>query len=133
MADPDVDIRGLREFRGGLRRLDNEVAKELTRELRQAVGKVAARAAANVQPYSRSGDLARSYRPFVQAKAAGVRSALPYAGVVEYGGEISPRGVPIRFARRLPIGRAAEAEADRLVDEFGRAVDRAADRVGWRD
>jgi phage gpG-like protein len=131
VPEPEVDIRGLRELRRGLRRMDNEVAKELTRELRQAVVKVAQRAA-QFAPRD-SGRLAASYRPFVRSKAAGVRSALPYAAVQEYGGVIRPRGTDIRIARNLPVTRAAEAEADRLVDDFGDAVERAADQVGWRD
>jgi hypothetical protein len=129
--DFQVSTDGLRDFRRDLRRLEPEVDKELRKELRQAVAIVAARAA-SLAP-RQSGTLARSYRPFVTQRSAGIRSSLPYAPVVEYGGEISPRGTPIRFARRLPVTTAAEQYADRLVDEFGDAVERAADRTGWRD
>jgi hypothetical protein len=126
-----VETDGLREFRRDLKRLAPEVDKELRQEMRDAVVKVAAQAA--LLAPRRTGALARSYRPFVTQRSAGIRSALPYAPVVEYGGEISPRGTPIRFARRLPVTTAAEQYADRLVDEFGDAVERAADRTGWRD
>jgi hypothetical protein len=125
-----VETDGLRDFRRDLRRLEPEVDKELRKELRQAVLIVAARAA-QLAP-KQSGALARSYRPFVTQTMAGIRSSLPYAPVIEYGGSIEPRGTPIRFARREPVTTAVEQYANRLVDEFGDAVERAADRTGWR-
>lgn len=125
-----VHTEGLRTFRRDLKRLDPALDRELRKELRTGVAIVAARAA-QIAP-RQSGRLARSYRPFVTQSGAGIRSSLPYAPVIEYGGEISPRGTPIRFARRMPVTTAAEQYADRLVDKFGDAVERAADRTGWR-
>jgi phage gpG-like protein len=121
-----VSTDGLRDFRRDLRRLEPEVDKELRKELRQAVAVIAARAA-QIAP-RQSGALARSYRPFVTQRSAGIRSALPYAPVIEYGGTISPRGAEIRFAQRLPVTTAVEQYADRLVEEFSDAVERAWDQ-----
>jgi hypothetical protein len=129
-GDVTVNTAGLREFRRDLRRLEPELDKELRKELRTAVAIIAARAA-SIAP-RQSGALARSYRPFVTARSAGIRSALPYAPVIEYGGTISPRGAEIRFAQRLPVTTAVERYADKLVDDFGDAVERAADHTGWR-
>jgi hypothetical protein len=129
-AGTTVNTDGLRDFRRDLRRLEPEVDKELRGELRDAVGKVAA-IAALLAP-RRTGTLARSYRPFVTQRTAGIRSTLPYAPVIEYGGTISPRGTDILIRRSEPVTRAVQRETDRIVDEFGDAVERAADQTGWR-
>lgn len=80
----------------------------------------------------RTGQLAASIRPFATARGAGVRSRLPYAGLVHYGGTIRPRGVPITFRASLFADRAAEESMDRYVDELGDAVDALAARHGFR-
>src|SRR5688572_25988668 len=99
--DFDVNTKGLREFRRDLKRLDPQVDRELRVELREAVGKVIVQAATTAPRLS--GRLARSYRPFVTQRTAGVRSQLPYAGVHEFGGTISPRGTPITIRRSAPV------------------------------
>lgn len=124
-----VGTDGLREFRRDLRRMEPDIDRELRKKLRVEVGIVAAAAAATAP--KRSGRLARSYRPFVTQRSAGVRSALPYAGVIEYGGTISPRGTAIKITRREPVTRAVEAQTNRIIDAFGDAVESAADQAGW--
>jgi phage gpG-like protein len=96
---------------------------------RCAVSRVAEEARATAP--RQSGALAESYRPFTRGNIAGVRSRLPYAGVVEYGGTIDPRGAPITFGRRLIVTKAAEREADRVVDEIGSSIEEIARRHGW--
>jgi hypothetical protein len=125
-----VETDGLREFRRDLKRLAPEVDKELRQEMRDAVAKVAAQAA--LLAPRRKGTLAGSYRPFVTQRSAGIRSALPYAPVIEYGGTIAPRGVDIRFRRSEPVTRAVLRETDEIVESFSDAVERAADQTGWR-
>jgi hypothetical protein len=126
-----VNTDGLRDFRRDLKRLDPQLDRELRTEMREAVVKVAAQAA--LLAPRRTGALAQSYRPFVTLKSAGIRSNLPYAPVVEYGGTISPRGMDITFRRAEPVTRAVMRDADEIVESFGDAVERAADRTGWRD
>lgn len=132
MAGKDVQVHtgGLTDFRRDLERVEPELDRELRKELRRSVIAVAA-TAAQIAPKV-SGTLARSYRPFVLQKSAGIRSNVPYAPVIEYGGSISPRGTEIRFAQRLPVTTAVERHADRVVDQFGDAVETAARRAGWR-
>jgi hypothetical protein len=125
-----VRTDSLREFRRDLRRLSPELDKELRQEMRDVVGKVAAQAA--LLAPRRTGTLARSYRPFVTQRSAGIRSALPYAPVIEYGGTIAPRGVDITFRRSEPVTRAVMRETDQIVESFSDAVERAADQTGWR-
>jgi hypothetical protein len=127
----EVRTEGLRDFRRDLKRMDPQLDKELRVELRDAVVKVTARAA--LLAPRRTGALAKSYRPFVTQRQAGIRSSLPYAPVIEYGGTISPRGTDIVIKRSEPVTRAVERETDEIVDAFGDAVERAADKTGWRD
>lgn len=124
-----VNTTGLREFRRDLKRIGPELDKELRVELREAVNTVAAQAAATAP--RKTGRLAASYRPFVNLRTGGVRSRLPYAGVIEYGGTIRPRGTDITIRRYAPITRAVEQQTERIVEQFGDAVDRAAHRAGW--
>jgi hypothetical protein len=125
-----VKTEGLRQFRRDLKRLEPEVDKQLRKETREIAARVAVEAAATAP--RRSGALARSYRPYVTQRGAGVRSRLPYAGVIEYGGTISPRGVPITIKRHAPVTGAIERQTERIVEAIGDAVERAADSAGWR-
>jgi phage gpG-like protein len=125
----DIGTEGLRDFRRYLRKLEPELDKQLAKESKAIIGRVAAEAKGNA-PFL-TGALGRSYRPFVTTRGAGIRSRLPYAGVHEYGGKISPRGTPIEIRRSLPITRAVEHNTDRIVDGFGDAVEQAADAAGW--
>jgi hypothetical protein len=51
--------------------------------------------------------------------------------VIEYGGTISPRGTDITIKRSEPVTRAVQRQTDTIVDAFGDAVERAADKTGW--
>lgn len=128
MADkPAAEVRGLREFRRDLRKLDTEADKELREGIRDAARTTLDRADVPV----RSGALKRSLKISVTARQVSIYSLLPYAPVVHWGGEIEPRGVPIRFPRTEFITKAVEAGADRLVEDIGDSVERAAKRAGW--
>ena len=124
-----IETDGLREFRRDLKRLSPELDKELRGELKEAAGRVA-REASTLAP-RRTGRLAGSYRTSVTLRSASIRSRLPYAQVIEYGGTIEPKGAPIKIERSLPVTRAVLRQADRVVHEFGDAVERAADKTGW--
>lgn len=127
--DFDVKVEGLKELRRDLRQQDRETLKEVQKTLKGAADIVRAEAAATAP--RRTGALAGSYRAFTRGNAAGVRSPLPYAGVVEYGGTIQPRGVPIVFRRYEPITRAVERNRDRIVEHLGDGLEAAARRTGW--
>jgi hypothetical protein len=124
-----VQVKGLAELRRDLRRLDREMLGEVRDTLKRGAD-IIARDAASLAP-RRTGALAASYRAFTRGNLAGVRSNLPYAGVVEYGGTISPRGVPILFQRSAPVTRAAERQADSVAREVADGIDKAALRSGW--
>ena len=130
MADPVVKIEGLRDLRRVLRQTDVESARALQGGLKDAASVVATEAAAHAP--RRSGALAKSIRPYAAGNKAGVRSRLPYAGVVHWGGTIKPRGVPIKFERRPFIAEAVDRKQDAIVARVAVALDAAVRRAGWK-
>jgi hypothetical protein len=126
----DVRVDGLRDFRRDLKRLDKDLPKELNKELKEVVGKVAVDAALNVN--RRTGETGRNYRPFTRGNVSGVRNPLPWAGVLEFGGEIAPKGTPFTIRKQEPITRAIERRRDQLVEDIGDAIERSAHRAGFR-
>ena len=128
--DITVKVEGLARLRRDLRALDRAAVTEVRDVLRDAAGIVAERAA--LLAPRQTGALAASYKPFTAGNRAGVRSRLPYAGVVEYGGTIRPRGTPIEFRRALPLTRAAQQQADTIVQRLDRGLGEAAARHGWK-
>jgi phage gpG-like protein len=124
-----VEIQGLRELRKDFRLLGGTANRELSKELKQALLPIVASAKAATP--QRSGRLAASLRPFAAGLKVGVRSGLPYANVVHWGGTIEPRGVPIAFPRTEFITRAVDERDDRIVDDMGDAIEQAARRHGW--
>lgn len=130
MADPPVRIEGLRELQRSFKRLQPEVEKELRKDIKAAAGKVAV--AAQAGAVRRTGAYARSIRPYVTARGVSVGSRLPQAGVLHWGGTIRPRGVPITFRARPVVSEALDRQTDRLVEDLGDAVEKAARATGWR-
>jgi hypothetical protein len=131
MADNAVRLEGFREFQRDLKKLEPAVAKELRQDIKAAAGKVAVAASASAGSFSRTGEYAKSIRPYVTARGASVGSRLPQAGVLHFGGTIRPRGVPIVFKPRPVISDALDRRTDQIVQDFGDAVDRAARAAGW--
>lgn len=128
--DYTVNVQGLTELRRRLRATDVGALGAVQSTLRRAAG-LAAEEASRLAP-RRTGALAGSYRPFARGNIAGVRSRLPYAGVIEFGGTISPRGAEIRFERSEPVTRAIEHERDAIERTLVGDFDAMARRNGWR-
>ena len=124
-----VEVEGLAKLRRDLRRMQPAALKEIRGVLRDAAGVVAADAARNAPRLT--GALAKSIRPGTSGNRAFVRSRLPYAGVHEYGGRISPQGTPISIKRSAFIARAIEAKQEQIVDELGDGIERVATKHGW--
>lgn len=130
MADV-IRVEGLKELVRDLRKLAPEVAKELRKEIKVVARKVASEASSSAQSFSRTGAYAASLKPYVTTKGASVGSTLPQAGVVHFGGTIQPRGVPITFPPRPVVSDALDRSTDRIVNELGDAIERAAEHAGW--
>lgn len=129
MAEVRVEIENGREFLRELGRIDPNFQRELKDAIREGTGKVAVTAGARAP--RDSGALAHSIRPYVSGVRASVGSTLPYAGVHEFGGSISPRGVPISIKASGFVGRAIDDHADEIVEDIADGFDRAAYRAGW--
>ena len=127
--DSGVHLEGFREFRRDLRKLEPEVDKQLRADVKDIAARIAAEARGAA--VRRTGKYAASIRPYVTAKGASVGSRLPQAGVLHYGGTIQPRGVPITFPARPVISDTLDRQTERIIDEFGDAVETAAKRAGW--
>lgn len=79
----------------------------------------------------RSGALRSSLRYQASNRGASVSSSLPYSGLVEYGGQISPRGTPITFAPSRMLGKSVQQNTDNIEEELGRLLDRIARHNGF--
>jgi hypothetical protein len=124
-----VDTSDFKRLRKDLRAFDKDIARAVDAGLKEAARPIAGEAAA-LAP-RRTGALARSYRPYVRGGVVGVRSSLPYASLVEFGGTIAPRGAPITFRPSLPLVHATERHADDVVQAIDRELGAAAREHGF--
>lgn len=125
MADRvQVKAVGLAEFRRDVRRADKEVGKELQADLRSIAQQVA-RGAAVLAP----GRIAESYRGTARGTRGIVRSSFLPSRFLEFG--FHPGGGETFVEGRNFIGRALEAQEDRIVDAIGDAVEKTATKLGW--
>jgi hypothetical protein len=125
-----VNVNGLVELRRTLTGTDLEAKRAVQASLKRGVT-IAAERASLLAPRGLTGRLAGGYRGYTRGNVAGVRNPVPYAGVHEYGGTITPRGVPILIQRSAPITRAIEMETDAIVDDIADGIDEATRRLGW--
>lgn len=120
-----VEVRGLREFRRDLRRIDADLPKGITRALKDAA-EIVADEARDRAPI-RSGRLKGSIRSFTAGDRAGVRvnarrrsagypSGYPYPKRIEYGDLSRPFLRPALRARAREVAERME----RVVDDVAR-------------
>jgi hypothetical protein len=130
-----ADADALRKFRRDLKQLDAEADKEL-RDAMKGAGKLVAEEAGRLAPVG-TRPIPRDRVPrkrLSQAYTAGtkggrvvVRNRLPHAAIVEF----RKTGTAAQLRNVAPIQRAAEKLADRVREEVGDGLERAAQRVGW--
>lgn len=129
-----IKIEGLKELRKALRDADRELPKQLRRGFNEVAVMVADEAAQRVPV--QTGRLRDSIRPrSTQTEGIVVmgRASVPYAGWIEFGGRIAPRGTVIErpFIREgrylLPAAKDLEPAIRR---ETAKVLDRMADRAG---
>ena len=129
MAGEAVRIEGLAELRRDLRRASPDVRRDVTRALKEGARVVATAAV----PFTArgTGKLAAGWRPGASGNSAFVRNRVPYAGVQEFGGRISPKGTPFQI-RAHPAGtRALELKENAIVESVGDAVEGVFTRHGF--
>lgn len=84
----------------------------------------------------RSGKLAASIKPMSTQKTGrvgyGTYNAVPYAGFVEFGGQVGRPGTPVRpyVKQGRYLFPAAEQERGTLVDTLERSLDQLIQRAG---
>jgi phage gpG-like protein len=130
MSEDAVRIEGLAELRRDLRQSSPEVRRDVTRALKEGAKVVAVTAAPLTA--RQSGKLAGGWRPGAAGNSAFVRNRVPYAGVLEFGGRIAPKGTPFTI-RAHPAGtRALQLRENQIVEAVGDAVEGAFARHGFR-
>jgi hypothetical protein len=125
-----VRIEGLTGLQRDLKHLVPTARRDITAALKEGAVEVA-RAAGPLSAH-RSGALAGSWRPGASMMQGFVKSRLPYAGVLEYGGTIRPKGAPVVIKAHPAGTRALAAKEEKIVERVGDAIDRAAVKHGWR-
>lgn len=130
MADQAIRVEGLRALRRDLRGLSKDAPKALNAAFKDAAQPIVARSR-QLAP-RRSGRLAASIRAGTRGDRLFIRSPLPYAGVLHWGGTVNPKGTPITFRRTEFITRAVAENQDRLISGLGDAIDGVARKHGWK-
>jgi hypothetical protein len=150
--DRAIQIVGLAQFRRDLKKIDEGLAKELTKYLRE-IGKKTQGEAKKLTPIGkpyqskgkkhRPGTLQRSIRLSVKARQMSLYSDLPYAPAHEWGargqadGRIRPRaefGVPpMTIPRSQMLGKAVLRRRPEMEQELMDMVDHLARINGFDD
>jgi hypothetical protein len=133
-GESTVRVEGLKELRKVLKATDRSVNLELGKDLRVAAG-IVAQGASGLAP-RQTGALAASYRGGGAGLRAYVRSTLPYAALIEFGGTTgrghsASRPGATRVRAQAPVRRALEGSQDAVVEAVAHGIDVAARRAGW--
>lgn len=128
-----IDAQGLADLRRSFARIDKELKRELDRDLR-AIGhgvRDEARTLLRGRSKNPQGVIERTIRTSVTARGVSVYSNHPGSGVINWGGEIAPRGTPIRIAGKQFLNDAADEHMSRVEEQMGELLDRVAQRNGF--
>lgn len=132
-----IRVDGLATVRAVLRETDKESLKALRQGLKDA-GDIVAERARQRAP-RRSGALARSIRVSARGNTISIRSNLPYANVIHWGGSVGRGHRPgsawsgsTNIRPSLFISRALDESEDRVMASVEQAMDTALTRAGWR-
>jgi len=134
MARADREFAVRTKGLGALNRSLGKISKDLKKESVGHLRSIAREVRDEAKPLTpvRSGALRSSLRYQASARGASVSSALPYAGLVEHGGTISPRGTPITFQSARMLGRAVQQNTDNIEEQLGDLLDQIGRRNGFR-
>ena len=130
MADA-IRIDGYKQLQRDLKAIEPAARRELTKGLKTGAQLVKRRG----MPYVArgiTGKLAADWRAGATQKQAYIRNRVPYAGVLEFGGTIQPKGTPFTIRAQPSMTRALEDNTDQIVDMIGDALEAVAARHSWR-
>ena len=123
-----IRVEGLSELRRTVRTLDRDALKLVQKGLKASMGPVV-RDAQVIAP-KKSGRLAASIRPFTSGNTVGVRSRLPYAAAIHWGGSVGKGhrvGVPwsgsVVLKPALFVSKAIERNEDEIIDAVGDVIE----------
>lgn len=133
---PAVVVDGLKEARRDIRTIDRKLNRELGRDIKQAVERELLPTARRLAP-KRTGALAGSIRVSSDMRGATIRSRLPYANVIHWGGSVpskrsTSRRPKRRFKRTLFLVRAAQQEGPEVEEGIAKAMDGFLRRNGFK-
>lgn len=121
------------EFNAALLDIERETEKQLNAELRRVGDEVRdiVRGRTGITPY-KTGRLRESIRTSVRRKGlVSLYSNLPYAPLWNFGGTISPRGVPITFKATMFVTGTVLGRGDDIDEQLGDAFDSIAHKHGF--
>lgn len=137
MVGPGVEIEGLAEFRRALKKVNQDLPKDMRATMRREVADpVAMRVRAKVPVGPGKGghwrDTIRGGATQRNAYVQWGRAKIPYAGWMEFGGQLPSKrsGKPARYVRRR-VGRGyyVHPEVERARPLAGQAAQRALQQV----
>jgi len=115
---PAIDTSGISDLLRDLRTIDKRLGASLVKELRDVGNETRDKVRNSTAPPYRTGKMRRSVRTGVRRGAITLYSNLPQGDVLEWGGSIKPRGVPIEFPRtefvRKEVAASSEGTEARL-------------------
>lgn len=130
---PEIEVRGLKELHRRLKDADAGMGREVTKVNKYAANLLADEARPRYP--RRSGALQRSVRARATGTAARVAvggKTAPYAGWIEFGGTIAPRGAPVHRTR-VPTGRVLyptlARQRARIIEGYADALEDVLRRV----
>lgn len=133
MEDIRIEVDGITELRQALRRVSNELPKELTGVHRKMAEIVVRDALPNV-PVGETGNLRKSVKALATqargAAKAGSAVSVPYAPAVHWGTGPRPGLTgPHNIARRPFLWNALNKHRSQVEEEFEKAIDDLLDRA----
>lgn len=132
-SEDSLRVEGLKELAKALKALDPAIAKQLRLANKRAASVVAEDAAQRAP--EKTGRLKKSIRALGQARSSTVaegNAKVPYAGFVDFGGNIQPRGAiisrpfikegrilfPALQAKSPQVMAIYEAEINEIINKF---------------
>lgn len=139
MATPGgarVGVKGLTDLRRDLRKVEQQLPRQLTQTMKEAAEPVARKSAA-LAP-RRTGKLAASIKAGARGTTASVRSRLPYANVIAWGGTTGRGHKPgvggsgsVKIAASRFPEKAADAEGEGFMGRLADGIEQLLGRNGF--
>jgi hypothetical protein len=140
MGVPPMRVEGLADLRRGFKGISRSMVTELRKAEIEGAQVVAAEAARRAPrgtkplPANRKKRLHESVRPLVRGTriyVGATAKTAPHANVNHWGGEIKPKGTPIRFRRRPFVLEALAAKRPEFIAAFESALNDLFRRNGF--